>query len=782
MIVAKVRLLLLVACSVSLLAPSRADSFAPAQVKCLNTIGKAGLAFARARMKLEQHCRGRVLAGGTCAAPDPAALVKLEGVLRAKLAKTCVLPSAGLAALGFPGPCPDANLGDGFTPDDLADCIRDSHTTIVGEMIALQSDAGLAAPLPKDQILCQREIAKQSASYTACTLKAVQKCRAKTLKEALPSVPPHLCATEDEKTVATITKCDTKLRDAVLARCSDGVVASLGVCTPNATTADAAASCLIDGHRTRIDGPAIDVPPDLIDYEYAVRGGLCGDGVVNNLGEECDGTDDAACPDQCGSALEPDGFFACLCTDRPRLRVVEHAAADTDNGWTGNSADQGVAEGGGYVSRLYDCDGFGNCNVGPSCSLPPHSPCGVALSKPSGTTGDAICAFFGQGMCRKDRTATGPHCFRDVQKKCDPNMPADPVCDAPGDYCMTTLAAPPNPLAVGGVTVCNVTIWSEDVVGTVNVATGESAVRAPQRSRTFGRTVGSADKPCPVCGGFCAISRERCEDDDGCATNQGPCITAPVCSDGPNAGKACRDGVPFGSTHPFFGTTSVDCPPEPAAQITSAAGLDLYIPLRTTGTVSMAPSVQCGEATFAGKACIDGASAGRPCATESECPGGTCAPQCFCPGQLRPNACQPACVGGTNDAIECAVDSECPGGFCHLADCRVDPGDDGSAQEGFCPAGPDDAWCSITTYQPCSSASDCAPPTCPYCRPDETCIAKKRACFVNSGIVRQGAPHTPEGVSVGIYCIAGDNAATNTVAGFPGPAAFTQPELQLTVP
>ena len=53
---------------------------------------------------------------------------------------------------------------------------------------------------------------------------------------------------------------------------------------------------------------------------------------------------------------------------------------------------------------------------------------------------------------------------------------------------------------------------------------------------------------------------------------------------------------------------------------------------------------------------------------------------------------------------------------------------------------------------------------------------------MNGGIVRQGAPHTPEGASAAVYCIAGNNAAVNSVAGFPGPAAFTQPELQLTVP
>src|SRR5690606_14710509 len=151
--------------------------------------------------------------------------------------------------------------------------------------------------------------------------------------------------------------------------------------------------------------------------------------------------------------------------------------ADTDNGWTGNSADTGVAEGGGYLTDLYDRDGSGFCRVGPSCSLPPHSPCHVLHSAPSATTGDSSFSALRQRVCRKSVTATGPHCAQDIQKKCNVNDPYDPVCDGPGDYCVITPGAPPDGVASGGVAVCNVTVLSEDVVGTVNLLTGESVVR-----------------------------------------------------------------------------------------------------------------------------------------------------------------------------------------------------------------------------------------------------------------------------------------------------------------
>jgi hypothetical protein len=782
MIVGKVRPALLLVFLMASVPPEATAALTPSQIKCATAIGKLGLGFVRSKLKLHQKCRNaELVAPGSCAAPATDKLAKIDAGIETALVKRCTLPSAGLVGIGFPGPCIDETPGNGFTPHDLAECIRVSHDAIITQMLDLQYDATLTGPLSKERIACQQAVAKQSAGLVSCVLNAVQKCRAAISKGRLPGVQAHLCATDDVKTAGIIAKCRTKLDAGVGAACSDADVAGLAVCTPDATTAVQAVACLTDQHTVRIDGPAIDVPLDLIDYEYAVRGGLCGDGMVNNLAEECEATDDAACPGACGSALTPNGYFACLCTTKPRLRIVEHGNADTDNGWTGSSADEGVAEGGGYLADLYDCDGSGLCNVGPSCSLPPHSPCGVSLGAPSGVTGNNLCGLYGQGVCRKERTATGPHCLQNIQKKCDPNQPNDPVCDGLNDSCHTTLVAPPNPVSSGGITVCNVTIFSEDIVGTVDLASGHSVVRAPQRARTYAREIGSANKPCPVCGNFCGGSRERCTVDAECG-NQGPCITLQICSDGLNKGRECRTAPPFGNPSTLFGTTSVDCPPDLNGEITSAAGIDLYVTERSTGIVGMGPSQTCTAPGYGGNACLGGTSAGRPCSVASECPSGSCGPQCFCEGQVRPNACAPACVGGSNDAGGCESDSDCPGGFCHNADCRVDPSDTGSVQEGICTTGPIEKYCSLTKYRPCAQDADCGPPSCPYCASGETCVSRRRACFPNGGIIRVGAPHTPEGVSVGVYCIEGDNAAVNTVAGFPGPAAFTQPELQVVVP
>ena len=749
-------------------------------VKCFQSVTKGGLGLVKTELKLYEKCHDANLKDGSCTAPDPGAITKAEGKLTTTIQKGCPFTPLILGAqgLGFPGPCTDPNPGDGFTVADLALCMQTSHENIVSEMLALEYDSSLTGPLAPTDLKCQEEVGKLSGAFATCVLKTVQKCRIGVMSGKV-SVPATLCATADPKTKAGITKCQGKLVAGLAGKCTDTQIANLKVCTPDQTSDTAASTCLDDAHTLLVDGPRIDVPPDLIDFEFA-RPGVCGDNVVNNLDEECDGTDDSACPGQCGTAFEPNGDFACLCKTKPRMWVYEHADADTDNGWVGTSSDGHVVEGGGYLVDLYDCDNTGLCIAGPNCSLAPHSPCGVADGATAGTTGDSICAGLGQGTCRKERTAAGPHCHLDIQKKC--NLPGEanqPVCTGDGDFCETTFHGAPVAQSAGGVAVCNISTFSEDVVGTVNINDGTGSVKARQRAVTyFGMT---QDKPCPVCGGFCQQSRGRCAVDADC-NGLGPCILDDICSDGANQDQPCRSTAPFAGAIPLFGTTSVDCPPA-GGSITSAKGLDINANPRTTGTVTLTPSFPCSGAGFTGNACVGGSSEGRPCTTGTECPGGACKGQCFCAGELLPNACNAACVGGGNDAAPCGVDSECPGGFCHAGDCRADPTDMTSNQEGHCTGGPVDGACSITSSHSCNQDADCQPgPNCVFCQSGETCVHTKRACFVNSGIIRIGSPRLPEGHSAAVYCVPGDATAINTSAGFPGPGALIQHETVTVVP
>ncbi len=763
-----------------LVAPRANAALSSIQLKCLLANAKASQKFAIGKLKLLEKCKNADLKDESCMSPDSTKLQKLEDKLVSTLGKSCAISAANIQVLGFPGPCADPDPNDGFTESDLLACMQTAHEAFVTSAMDLAYDSSLTGTLG-DDLKCQAEIGKQTVGFAACVLKNVSKCRDARLK-GKPGVPPDYCATTDPKVSAKIQKCKDKLTAGIAKKCTDSQIQTLKVCTPDQSDAASAASCLIDAITVRLDGPEIAVPPDLIDYEYAVRGGLCGDNVVNNLNEECDGTDDSACPGQCGTAENPDGFFACLCKTKPRMVIVEHANADTDNGWTGVSVDGAVVEGGGFLVDLYDCDITGLCIAGPNCSVAPHSPCSVPDNAASGTTSDSICAGLGQGTCRKERTATGPHCYHDINKKCDVKKPNDPVCDATGDYCVTSFHGAPVAQAAGGVAVCNVSTFSEDVVGTVNLIDGTSSLTVRQRAVT--RNAIQQNKPCPVCGGFCAIDRNPCAVDGDCAPGQGPCVTAGVCSDGSRSDQSCRQTAPFAGELPYFGRTSVDCPPN-LGLITNqnGNGLDINANPRTTGTVTLLPSFNCTAPGYNNKACLGGTSEGRPCTDASECPGGTCTGQCFCAGQKRPNGCDdPACVGGGNDAAPCDTDADCPGGFCHPADCRVDPLDHDSNQEGACTI-TTDKFCVLTPNWACKNDGECQPSAaCPFCTAGDTCQARPRACFVNSGIVRIGSPGTPNRDTAAIYCVPGNGGAIDTSAGFPGPGALIQHETVITVP
>lgn len=753
-----------------------------ARTKCALAIPKAAQKYVAAKVKLEQKCKNAGFKDGSCTTPDAGAVSKLESKLDAAITKACSLTPTDFRLMGFPGPCSDANPGDDFTLTDLKTCIKDSHDSFITAVLALQYDSMLTGQLG-DDLKCQAEVAKQSAGMTNCLLKSVSKCRDAILKGKAGGVP-DLCATQDAKTIAALAKCEAKLTAGIAKKCTSAQINSLKVCTPDQTTAPDAATCLIDAQELLIDTPAVDVAADLIDYEYATRGGLCGDNIVNHPNEECDGTDDSACPGLCGTATVPDGFFACLCKDKPRMVVVHDADADTDNGWTGQSSDGDVVQDSGYIVDLYDCDMSGLCNAGPHCSLPPNSPCHVPSESPSGTTNDSICAGLGQGVCRKERTATGPRCHLQPQKKCSENNVNDPVCNQPGDFCETRFIGSPVAQAAGGIAVCNVSTLSEDVVGTVNILTGAGELRVRQRAVV--RNGISQDKPCPVCGGFCAIDRARCSVDADCAPGAGPCVTALVCSDGARQDRPCRASAPFGGELPFFGVTSMDCPPNLGLVTGNAGGLDVNTNPRGTNAYSLtrAPGIACTAPGFNTKTCVGGTSEGRPCTVDSECPAGSCQHQCFCSGQQRPSQCEAACVGGGNDAAPCGDDTDCTGGFCHPADCRLDPSDTDSDQEGICTAGPVESFCSVTNYKGCLTDAECQPPACAYCEVGETCLPKKRACFINSGITRTGTAGFPDRTVASTYCVPTNvgGSGVNASAGFAGPGALIQGETLLVVP
>jgi len=753
--------------------------------KCQENIAKSGRRFFKKKLKAVRECNDKLLKDtlDPCACELPGIIAALEGMLDTNLDKKCAeLNEFNFESMGFPGKCSDPDPSNGFTTTDLKLCMRDGHEATVNDLIEIEYGT-IAGPITNTALLeCQKKIAQQGGKYADWRLKNLQKCRDYLTKGKLSGFLPKNCATDDPKTKEKIDKAESKARVRIIDMCTgeaDELVPQLDVCDPPAATAVEAADCIIQTHADAVDY--------LIEIEYpGDQTALCGDNNVNAPDEECDGGDDAACVGQCGA---PGGNFSCLCLNKKRERYIEHANADLDNGWTGQAHDQGIVEGGGYTLDLYDCDGPGGpdveCIVGPNCNIW-KARCGNNTDCP--TPGD---------FCRKERTAVGPHCYFDQMVACTSNA----QCPGIGNFCLKQYNGLPLPLAAGAISVCVVNEFSEDIVGTTNLATGESAVSLRQDSITH--LEGNIPQPCPVCGNWCNDPvRRNCTTNADCDPGV-TCVTEPLCSRGPNKDHECRPDPPFGGVSPLFGITSVDCPPNPPNKI---ATIDVHFNPATTGTVTWVPTYPCSHPGFQFKTCRGGANNGVKCTTDTQCPGGVCSEQCFCPSvggtPQAPNQCEAACVGGGNDGNFCIYDSECPSGFCHAGDCR----DSGVNDEGVCTAGPIDQKCSLYVFRGCTSNFDCRKSTdpkvcvggsnnggtctdssecpggsclagpCPYCSTGETCVAKMRECYVNSVVVRHGVAHPTDPVSVALFCLtATSNSATNSTAGLPGLGSLVEP-------
>jgi hypothetical protein len=349
-----------------------------------------------------------------------------------------------------------------------------------------------------------------------------------------------------------------------------------------------------------------------------------------------------------------------------------------------------------------------------------------------------------------------------------------------------------------------VNTFTEDVTGTTDLAIGASTIRLRQNSDTI--TAGDLQQPCPVCGGFCSGPggltdigvRTLCTTDDDC---HGPanapgahCVTEPLCSFGLDIDKPCRPFAPAGGPTEFFGNPSSDCRMSRSGLLGS---INILFNPTTTAATSLTASVDCSTTGFTGpdaKTCQGGPNEHHHCTVDSECPSGVCQFQCFCPNApddhtQRPNGCFDACYdpGGPSDMMPCVDDSECPTGFCRKGDCRPNPSDTDSFEEGQCSAGPTNGRCTIQNWKPCTSNSECHPKSlepggdpdgsCEFCDPSETCVQVPRQCFVSPTIRRQGMPGLPTRVSAAIFCISKTSTgiAVNSTAGLPGPGAITQP-------
>ena len=252
---------------------------------------------------------------------------------------------------------------------------------------------------------------------------------------------------------------------------------------------------------------------------------FCGDGVVNQGSEQCDG-DPADCPGQtdlcqddctcvpaqrrCGDGIvepvfgeqcEVDGdcgagescTTSCTCMDSQCPDTLDWSrdgfASDYDSGYSGIAHDNAMIHDTFWRLRLSSVSGTG-----------------------PGACGEATVAGI-------DPVADWCRCADDTRKICDEPLQPD-IDDCGGETCICYLD-PPNPAVSGGVGTCSITPFTADVTGTFNVDTGEALLNVPsEQTATFEVVL----KPCPTC-------------DNDTTPNDG--IRDGVCNGGRDDGLTC---------------------------------------------------------------------------------------------------------------------------------------------------------------------------------------------------------------------------------------------------
>ncbi len=341
--------------------------------------------------------------------------------------------------IGYPGALCETSLALDATLDDSGDigqCAGALAMTVTGEGLIdgiygslKTTEPGI--PLTSAEAACLAAASKATVKLTDKVAKAIFKCRDDINSTKLQNFDPGNCGKDlgpgagNEKTTDKINKAEGKHADAINAKCTDGDFAALDVCGGAATDRATAIACL-----NALAFEASDSQEDPGDRDFSATslvetayppGGECGDNAVNQtphpfllLGEECDGTDDSACPGEC---IGPGDVYECSCGNQARSRFFANGfTADLDNGWTGSSHEGGLADGAGYFTSRINCDCDAKATVGVCDRLVIDGGTGPARQISCNT--DADCEAAGAGNCARTNTCIGTS--------------NDPLCDLGG--------------------------------------------------------------------------------------------------------------------------------------------------------------------------------------------------------------------------------------------------------------------------------------------------------------------------------------------------------------
>jgi hypothetical protein len=659
-------------------------------VKCHAAIGKSAAAFAQAKIKILQKCaegrfKGKITT--TCQADQKTqnAITKAQTKAVSGIAKACggkdktcdTIGDDSLASIGWDSTtCPDFEAR-GCTNainncSDIGTCLTCIGEKAVDRAIDLYYQALTPPnPNPQDPKLekarnkCQLAIGKSAAAFFLAKSKAIQKCWDTVNKGKATGPCPPFGA--DQKTDDAIQKAKDKYDAATCKACGTGKPCDITQSPFTKADIGFAPLCppvVIPG----IGGHTCDFARTLVSLEDVRDCVEC----VTEFKVDCATVAAArgfpqvpSYPAGCAAALPVTPTPTSTPTATQTISVPTTTATPPpgcptkitftgtstngvlDTGWTGAGHDATVISDGTVTVAVTSCTGSS-----PNC---------------------AVCSYVGPidnapGQIRNRR------CSGDSSVPC-PNGNAD--CTGLGTckvFFGTYL-----PLAAGGVSTCVENTFNAGITGTANVDTGDSVGAASLTSRVF--TGVTLANPCPQCLG------------DGPA-NDG--TKGGTCSSGPRQGQSCD--ASGSSPNLFFGTTSLDCPPDGGAVI-AALPIDLSNTTGTKARTLSAGSPTCRAPGFGGNKCqcdTCNDAAGEPCASNADCP------------------VSGRCAGGSNAGKPCTTGSQCPGGACSGRPCTLNTQcDSGSCSGGVCTTAA--GICGGTSGQRCTGGANAGAPCSSTC-------------------------------------------------------------------
>ncbi len=586
-----------------------------------------------------------------------------------------------------------------------------------------------------------------------------------------------------------------------------------------------------------------DTAPDACRTDCSNPG--CGDGVTDST-EECDGASRGACLSneacldscECKHLCPGSSEMALFAGTGPECETDDDCIAGTcdaglgrcrtttelDSGWTGISHDADIND--LTVTRnLLECDATGPvCGVCEVKGLDPSSGncrcsadnqtlcsetfgadpvCNFGACTSRVCSGDGVTPCTSQAACSGNGTCVGT-CSGNTNVVCT----NDATCQ---DATCNCYLGAPFPLSAGGTPACVVNRFAEDVTGTTNVDSGDSAITANLRTQVF---LGiSTVNPCPTCGGVCqGAPGTTCTFDDECGS--GVCLVdgivndgvrGGVCLNGEDAGKSCdvnalNTSFPARSAAAGGSGYSLDCFPDIGKNV-SGSGLRIML-TQTTGQSSLDANVACGTNPAIVCPCKQcSADTSVPCNRNADCADqqGSCSvvtsAACTSNGD-----CTTANAGTCNQGIgrcsgafslRCTLDSDCQGvdgGVCNASTCSsvggglsVQPNQcsdgaciDQGGGEGACNVSPNDRTCDAVVRPNgegilgCGSNADCAASVIGIAGGNCT-LSKRRECFLDP-IVAEGVADPDFPIAAAVFCIPPTaSSGINGVAGLPGP-------------